>query len=182
MSTRIKTLNPETTTGKSKELFDAVQKKLGFVPNLLKVLGNSPATLETYLTLGSLTEKGNFKHKVREQLALTIAETNNCDYCLSAHSKIGSGHGLTAEEINKNRKGTSEDAKIEALLQFTKKVTENKGVVSDADLKTFKDAGYTDEDVLEVVLNVVANTLTNYVNHIADTEIDFPVVEAGKFN
>lgn len=181
MSTRIKTLNPETTTGKSKELFDAVQKKVGFIPNLIKVLGNSSATLQTYLNLGELTASGNFSKKFREQLALAIAEENKCNYCLSAHTVIGKMNGLTDNEIEKNRKANASDEKVKAGLQFAQLVTKNKGFVSNEEISIVKEAGYTDGDILEIVLNVVSNTLTNYVNHIAETEIDFPKVEAGKF-
>ncbi|UPS92348.1 carboxymuconolactone decarboxylase family protein [Bizionia sp. M204] len=182
MNTRIETLNPETATGKSKELFDIVKNKMGIVPNLLKVMGNSPATLETYLVLGQLTEKGNFQPQFREQLALAIAETNSCDYCLSAHTFIGSKQGLSGEEIDNNRQGLSADSKTQVALQFAKKVTDDKGKISTQDLETFKAAGFNDEDVMEIILNVVSNTLTNYVNHIAETIIDFPKVEAGKFS
>ena len=181
MSTRIETLNPETTSGESKELFNAVNKKLGFIPNLIKVFGNSPATLKAYLSLGELTGSGNFNAKFREQLALAIAEENSCNYCLSAHTAIGKMSGLTDEQTEQNRQGLSDDIKTQAGLQFAQLVTKNRGVVSNEELQTVKDAGYTDGDVLEIVLNVVSNTLTNYVNHIAETEVDFPKVEAGKF-
>jgi len=182
MNTRIETLNPETTTGKSKELFDAVQKKLGFIPNLIKVFGNSPATLQTYLSLGELTASGNFSNKYREQLALAIAETNNCNYCLSAHTTIGKMNGLTEEQTEQSRQGLAENTKTQAGLQFAKAVTENRGQVSTEVINATKAAGYNDGDILEIVLNVVSNTLTNYVNHLAETEIDFPKVEAGKFS
>ena len=181
MSTRIKTLNPETTTGKSKELFDAVQNKLGFIPNLIKVFGNSPATLQSYLSLGELTASGNFSNKFREQLALAIAEENNCNYCLSAHTAIGKMNGLSDEQTELNRKGLSTDKKIEAGLKLAQSITKNRGNISTEEISAAKAAGYNDSDILEIVLNVVSNTLTNYVNHIAETEIDFPVVEAGKF-
>jgi len=181
MSTRIETLNPETTTGKSKELFDAVNKKIGFIPNLIKVFGNSPATLQTYLSHGELTASGNFSNKFREQLALAIAEENECNYCLSAHTAIGKMNGLTDEQTELNRQGLAKDSKVEIALQFAQKVTRNRGKVSTEDINQFKAAGYNDSDVLEIVLNVVSNTLTNYVNHIAQTEVDFPSVEAGKF-
>ncbi len=181
MSTRIATLNPDTTTGKAKELFTAVKNKLGFIPNLIKVFGNSPATLQTYLSLGELTAGGNFSNKFREQLALSIAEENDCDYCLSAHTAIGKMNGLSDEEIIESRKANIADAKQKAGLKFAQSVTRNRGKVSTEEIKTVKEAGYTDEDVLEIVLNVVSNTLTNYVNHIANTEIDFPLVESGKF-
>ncbi len=181
MSTRIETLNPNTTTGKSKELFNAVQSKLGFIPNLIKVFGNSPATLQTYLSLGELAASGNFNNKFREQLALAIAEENNCNYCLSAHTAIGKMNGLTDEQTQQNRQGLASDLKTQAALQFAQKVTNKRGQVSSEEIKAIKDAGYNDGDILEIVLNVVANTLTNYVNHIADTAIDFPPIEAGKF-
>ena len=181
MSTRIETLNPETTTGKSKELFDAVQNKLGFIPNLIKVFGNSPTTLQTYLSLGELLSSGNFSNKYREQLALAIAEENACNYCLSAHTAIGKMNGLTEEQAEKSRQGIAEDVKDQAGLQFAKAITKNRGQVSTEAIKAVKAAGFNDSDVLEIVLNVVSNTLTNYVNHIAETEIDFPVVETGKY-
>lgn len=182
MSTRIKTLNPETTTGKSKELFNAVQNKLGFIPNLIKVFGNSPVTLQTYLNLGELTASGNFSNKFREQLALAIAEENDCNYCLSAHTAIGKMNGLSDEQTEQNRQGFSNDAKTQVALQFAQKITSKRGQVSSQEIQEFKNAGYNDSDVLEVILNVVANTLTNYVNHIAETKIDFPLVESGKFS
>ena len=181
MSTRIETLNPETTTGKSKDLFNSVQKKLGFIPNLIKVFGNSPATLQSYLSLGELTASGNFSNKFREQLALVIGEENSCNYCLSAHTAIGKMNGLTDEQTELNRQGLAKDAKVEAGLKFAQNVTKNRGQVSTEAINEVKNAGYNDGDILEIVLNVVSNTLTNYVNHIAETEIDFPKVEARKF-
>lgn len=181
MSTRIETLNPATTTGKSKELFDAVQNKLGFIPNLIKVFGNSPATLQSYLSLGELTASGNFTNKFREQLALAIAEENSCNYCLSAHTAIGKMNGLNEEQTEASRQGLSANAKEQVALQFAQAVTRNRGQVSGDLIQAVKDAGYTDGDILEIVLNVVSNTLTNYVNHIAETVIDFPAVEAGRF-
>ena len=181
MSTRVATLNPETTTGKSKELFDAVNKKLGFIPNLIKVFGNSPATLQTYLSLGQLTASGNFSNKFREQLALAIAEENDCNYCLSAHTAIGKMNGLSEEQTELNRQGLANDSKVQAALQFAQQITKKRGQVSSEEITAFKNAGHSDEDVLEIILNVVSNTLTNYVNHIAQTEIDFPKVESGKF-
>lgn len=181
MSTRIETLNPEATTGKSKELFNAVQSKLGFIPNLIKVFGNSPATLQTYLSLGELTASGNFNNKFREQLALAIAEENQCNYCLSAHTAIGKMNGLTDEQTELSRQAIAADTKTQAGLQFAQAVTKNRGQVSTKAIQAVKEAGFNDEDILEIVLNVVSNTLTNYVNHIAETEVDFPSVEAGKF-
>lgn len=182
MNTRIETLNPETTTGEAKELFNAVNKKLGFIPNLIKVFGNSPATLKSYLSLGELTASGNFSNKFREQLALAIGEENSCNYCLSAHTAIGKMNGLSDEQTELSRQGISGDTKVQAGLQFAKEVTKNRGKVSTEAINAVKSAGYNDGDILEIVLNVVSNTLTNYVNHIAETEIDFPEVKSGQFS
>ena len=182
MSTRIKQLNPDTTTGQAKELFDLVKGKIGFIPNLVKVFGNSPATLQAYLSLGEITSKGSFNNKLREQLALAIAEENACNYCLSAHTAIGKMNGLTEEQIDDSRKGTAQDEKVAKALEFAKIVTNKRGQVNASDLEAIKSSGYTDGEILEIVLNVVSNTLTNYVNHIAQTEIDFPVVEAGNYS
>lgn len=181
MSTRIETLDPETTTGKSKELFDAVQKKVGFIPNLIKVFGNSPATLQAYLSLGEITASGQFSNKFREQLALAIAEENDCDYCLSAHTAIGKMNGLTDVQTEESRQGRSTDPRETAGLKFAKTITSKRGQVSDEDLENVKAAGYNDQDLIEIVLNVVSNTLTNYVNHLAQTEVDFPKVTSGNF-
>jgi len=181
MSTRIQTLNPETATGERKELFNAVEKKIGFIPNLIKVFGNSPATLKSYLSLGELSASGNFSNKYREQLALAIAEENSCNYCLSAHSAIGKMNGLSPEQIEQSRQGLSLDPKEKAGLQFAQEITRTRGQISSESIAAFKQAGNNDEDALEIILNVVSNTLTNYVNHIAETEVDFPSVEAGKF-
>lgn len=181
MNTRIETLNPETTTGESKELFNAVQNKLGFIPNLIKVFGNSPATLKSYLSLGELTASGNFSNKFREQIALAVAEENDCNYCLSAHTAIGKMNGLTAEQAEQSRQGIASDSKTQAGLQFAQAITRERGQVSNEAILAIKDAGYTDGDILEIILNVVSNTLTNYVNHIAETVVDFPSVETGKY-
>jgi AhpD family alkylhydroperoxidase len=137
--------------------------------------------LQTYLSLGELTASGNFSNKFREQLALAIAEENSCNYCLSAHTTIGKMNGLTIEETEQNRQGLATDIKTQAGLQFAQAITKSRGQVSSDTIQTIKDAGYNDGDILEIILNVVSNTLTNYVNHIAETEIDFPNVEAGKF-
>lgn len=182
MSTRIKTLDPNTTIGKSKELFNAVENKLGFIPNLIKVFGNSPETLEAYLSLGEITAKGSFTGKFKEQLALAIAEENSCNYCLSAHTTIGKMNGLSEDEMLANRQGAASDTKAEAGLVFAQKVTRNRATVSTEDIEAVKAAGYSDGEILEIILHVVSNTLTNYVNHIAQTVIDFPKVEAGAFH
>ena len=177
---RISALDPAQTTSKAKTLFDGVQAKLGAVPNLLRTIGNSPAALEGYLNLSGALAGGKLSAAEREQVALAVAETNLCSYCLSAHSFIGEKAGLSAEDIAKARTATATDAKTDAVLKFARSVVVNRGEVNDSDLTAARHAGLNDEDLIETVANVSLNILTNYVNHVAHTTIDFPEVKPGE--
>jgi uncharacterized peroxidase-related enzyme len=169
----------ETSPAASQPLLQAVKKQLGVVPNLFRLVGNSPAALEGYLGLNGALAKGALEAPTRERIALAIAEINGCSYCLSAHSYLGKNLAkLSDTEIAANRDGHSADPKADAAVAFAVAVTNARGHVSDADIKAVKNAGYNDAQVIEIVLHVALNTLTNYVNEVAKTEIDFPVVTA----
>jgi uncharacterized peroxidase-related enzyme len=175
---RINAIDPTHTTGKTAELFTAVKAKLGVVPNLMRTLGQSPAVLEAYLGFSGTLATGVLPAKVREQLALAIGEANACDYCLSAHSLIGKGAGLSPEAIIDARLTRAEDPKTDALLKFAADVVEARGLVADEALAAVRAAGASDAEIIEVVAHVALNTLTNYTNHIAQTVIDFPKAAA----
>lgn len=169
----------ETSPAGSRPLLEAVKKHLGVVPNLFRVVGQSPAALEGYLGLDGALGKGTLDAKTRERIALTVASINGCDYCLSAHTYLGKNVAkLDATELEANRNGASGDPKAAAALTFAAQVVEQRGHVSGAALEAVKAAGYTEAQVIEIVLHVALNTLTNYVNSVAQTEIDFPVVTA----
>jgi len=169
----------EQSPDASKPLLDAVKKQLGVVPNMMKLIGNSPAALEGYLSLNGAVAKGKLSGQLREQIALATAEYNGCDYCLSAHSYLGSNVAkLSGDEIEAARNGRSSDAQADAALRFARKVAESHGRVSDADLALLRIAGFDDAAVIEIVVNVALNVLTNYVNNVAQTDIDFPKVSA----
>jgi uncharacterized peroxidase-related enzyme len=169
----------EAAPEKSQPLLEAVQKQLGVVPNMFRAISNSPAALEGYLGLNGALAKGALEAPTRERIALAIAEFNACDYCLSAHTYLGKNLSkLSDAEIAANRDGGSTDAKADAAVRFAVKVAETRGHPSEADLQAVKQAGYTDAQVMEIVLHVALNTLTNYVNETIKTEIDFPVVTA----
>jgi uncharacterized peroxidase-related enzyme len=176
---RLKALNPDEATGKTKELFNAIQSKLGVVPNMMRTMGNSPALLEGYLNLSGTLAHGALGAKNGELLALAISEKNNCDYCLSAHSYIGEKlvH-IDASTLQNARSGKSADAKTEAALKFADILVAKKGLVNDVDVDTVKAAGFTDGEIGEIVGHVALNILTNYFNNTADTENDFPAVKA----
>ena len=169
----------EASPAASQPLLQAVKKELGVVPNLFRLVGTSPAALEGYLGLNGALAKGALEAPTRERIALAVAEINGCDYCLSAHSYLGKNLAKLSEvEIAANRHGHSGDEKADAAVGFAVKLVKARGHVTDSDIKAVKDAGYNDAQLIEIVLHVALNTLTNYVNEVAKTEIDFPVVTA----
>lgn len=161
-------------------LLAGVKKQLGRVPNLMKLVGNSPAALEGYLSLNAALNKGLIDAQTRERIAVAIAEINQCRYCLSAHTYLGRHVAkLDEAELLANREGSSTDPKAAAAVQFASKVASARGHVTDDDIETVQAAGFSDAEVIEIVLHVALNTLTNYVNEVAQTEIDFPEVIPG---
>ncbi len=173
---RLKAIETAEAEPKTKALLDGVQKKLGMTPNLMRTMANSPAVLEAYLGLGNALGKGALQPRLREQIALTVGELNGCQYCLSAHSALGKMVGLGEEEIADSRRGVSPDRKTEAALQFARTVVAERGWVSDDDVAALRAGGTTDAELAEIVGVVALNIFSNYFNHVADTEVDFPEV------
>jgi len=175
---RIHSINPESATGKAKELLGAVKAKLGLVPNMTRAMANAPAVLDGYLSFsGALSQGTSLTAKQREQIALAVGQANECDYCLAAHSTIGKMVGLSAEQILDSRRGTAVDPKSEAVISLARKLVAERGRVSNADLAEARAAGLDDAAIAEIVANTALNIFTNYFNHVAETEIDFPKAE-----
>jgi len=171
----------EASPAASQPLLQAVTKQLGSAPNIFRVLGNSPAALEGFLGLNGALGKGKLDGKTRERIALAVAEINGCGYCLSAHTYLGKNLAkLDDAEITANRNGASNDPKADAAVRFAAKIVRERGHVSDADVSAVKAAGYGDDEIVEIVARVALNTLTNYINEVAKTDIDFPKVELRK--
>jgi uncharacterized peroxidase-related enzyme len=176
---RISIPTVEQSLPAAQPLLAAVHKQLGVVPNLMKLVGNSPAALEGYLALNGAMGKSGLSVQLRERIALAIAEFNGCDYCLSAHDYLGRNVAkLSGEEIDAARDAHSADPKTDAALQFALSVAKNRGRVSDAELASLYAAGFDQANVIEIVATVALNVLTNYINNVAQTDIDFPVVTA----
>ena len=171
----------EASPAASQPLLDGVKKMLGSVPNLFRMVGNSPASLEGYLGLNRALSKGKLDPGTRERIALAVAEINGCDYCLAAHSYLGKNLAkLDDAEIEANRNGASSDPKASAALRFAAQIAKARGHVSDSELQIVRTAGYTDEEIIEIISHVALNTLTNYINNATGTKIDFPVVKAAR--
>lgn len=177
---RITQLDPAQATGKAKQLLDAVQSKLGIVPNLTRVLANSPAALEGYLNFSGALAGGTLNAKVREQIALAVAEGNLCGYCLSAHTFIGGKVGLTDKDIADARQTNAASDKTDAILKLALSILVQRGEISDDALKAARNAGLTDGEIVETTANVALNIFTNYINHVARTVVDFPEVKPGE--
>jgi uncharacterized peroxidase-related enzyme len=159
-------------------LLNAVERQLGSVPNLFRLVSLSPATLEGFLGLSEALSR-TLNIKTRERIALAVAQVNGCDYCLSAHSYLATNLAkLDQAEIAAAREGRSTDAQANAAVAFARKIVETRGRVSDADIGAIKLAGFSEGQIVEIVANVAINVLTNFVNIVAETDIDFPVVRA----
>lgn len=175
---RIPLIDPAHAEGKSKTLFDAVQAKMGMVPNMTRVLANAPAALESYLQFSGAMAGAKLSPRIREQIALTVGEVNSCVYCVRAHATIGGRLGLDAATIAAARDARSSDPKVDALLKFARDLVVERGALSDEGLARLRGAGVTDGEIVETIAAVSLNIFTNYVNHVADTVIDFPEIKA----
>jgi len=168
----------EDAPSASQPLLDAVGEQLGVVPNLFRLVGLSPAALEGLLALNGALGKA-LDAKTRERIALAVAQVNGCDYCLSAHSYLGLNLAkLEPAELELNRRGRSADPKADAAVAFARTVAEARGQVGAADIAAVRRLGFTEAQVVEIVALVALNAFTNFINNVADTEIDFPVVRA----
>lgn len=174
---RIPAVDPATAPAPVQKMLDAVEKGLGGKPNLFRVAGNSAASLEALTSLFGAVSKGRFNAKAREAIALSVSEQNGCDYCLSAHSALGKGAGLSDAELSSARQGESADARVNAALRLSRQIVEKRGQVDAGALAAARAAGLTDADLVDLVTNVALTVFTNYLNLVADTEIDFPVVK-----
>ncbi|MFK7602152.1 carboxymuconolactone decarboxylase family protein [Deinococcus sp. SM5_A1] len=175
----ISPIDPAGTSPESQSTLETVKSKMGGrIPNLIQTLALSPAALNGYLGFGAGVQKGSLSPQLREQLALVVAQANGCEYCLAAHTGGAKRQGLSDEEILKNRQGQASDPRQATALQFALAVVERRGRVSGQDVQALRDAGYSDADIIEITANVAYNILTNYVNNVADTDIDFPAAPA----
>ncbi|MAF98682.1 MAG: peroxidase [Micavibrio sp.] len=165
--------NPE---GKAADLLNAVKAALGATPNLFTAFANAPTAMEGYLNLNGALQGGTLTPQYKEKLALTVAGLNGCDYCASAHTFLGEKAGIDAEELSLNLQGKSKHPMCQAGLDFVTKVVNARGQVSAQDLQNVRDAGFSDERIIEMITHIALNTLTNYFNEVFQIEVDFPLV------
>jgi uncharacterized peroxidase-related enzyme len=172
---RIPAIDPATAQGQAASLLEAVRGALGSVPNLFRVTANAPAALQGLLGLNGALQAGVLPARVREQIAITIAQRNGCDYCFSAHSFLGRRAGLSAADIAQAQHASAVDPHTAAILAFADTVMTHRGQATEAEIAAARQAGVTDQEIIETIAHVALNFLTNALNIVADTEIDFPV-------
>lgn len=179
--TAFKIHTPETAPEKSRELLQAVHAKMGFVPNVIGELADSPAALKGYLELSDAARSGVLSPVEREIVHMSVSWLNDCGYCVAAHSMMAEKSGVAKDVIEALRHDKPlADVRHEALRQFTRIVMKKMGRPDQVDMDAFFAAGWMPAHVMEVVLNISLATLTNYTNHIARTPLDKPF-EAHRF-
>jgi uncharacterized peroxidase-related enzyme len=169
-------IDPANASGKAGELLAAVKAKMGLVPNMTRAMANAPVVLEGYLNFSGALGHGKLSAKLREQIAILVAEVNDCHYCLSAHTAIGKLVGLKDADLAAARDANSDDAKTTAALKFAKAVLVTQGAVSAEQTAAVRAAGFNDGEIAEIIANVALNAFTNYFNKAAGVEVDFPLV------
>ncbi|WP_288363561.1 peroxidase-related enzyme [uncultured Spongiibacter sp.] len=174
---RLPIIDHDNASAEQQELLDAIQQKLGMVPNFLKIFANSPAALRAFLGLHGIAGEGELPPATRERIALAVAQQNACQYCVSAHTAIGRKAGLNGDEIAANRAGGSQDAKAAVAVKFANTLVEHSGSVTAAEIAELHSAGYSDAEVVEIITHVGMNILTNFIGKASEVEIDFPTVE-----
>ena len=171
---RIQPVDPDHATGAIGRLFAEIRAKFALVPNLFRVFANAPAALEGLTSLSAALARGALDEKTREQLALAIAESNLCAYCLSGHTAMAAKIGLSRVEIDDAIRASAADARTDAILKLARSIVVQRGELSDADLGRARAAGLSDGEIVETVANVALNIFENYMSHVARVPIDFP--------
>ena len=177
MNPRIQPLSDAQTPDKSAKILKAVESAVGRVPNLHRTLAHAPAALQAYTSMAGALGAGALDPKLRESIAVAVAAKNRCQYCASAHTAIGEGAGVSATELSLNLQGESEDAKTRVVLSFATELIDTRGAVTRETLDAVRASGVSEEEIVEIVTHVGLNAFTNLFNVLAETTIDFPLVE-----
>ena len=171
---RLNVVTPEQATGQTKDLYNAIQRAVGAVPNIYQGVGNSAAALEGVLHIGAVLGKGQLSAAEIEAIKLAVSETYGCTYCLAAHTLLGKKAGLTDEQALSIRRGTPQQPKLAALVKFVNATIQPKARVSDEELRAVKATGYNDAQITEALLTVAQTVFTNLFNRVHQTPLDFP--------
>lgn len=173
-------VDPKNTTADRKALLEQIHGAFGATPNMFKAVANSPAALRSMWGAFGALGGGVIPAKLGEQIAVAVANRNACEYCLAAHTVLGRKAGASAEEMSAAQGGQSADLRTAAALRFALQLVEGHGQVSASDVQTVRSAGFSDEEIVEILAHVALNLFTNYVNVAFAVPVDFPAVKLRK--
>lgn len=176
---RLNSVDPAGASGKTRELLDHVQQRTGRIPNMIRLMANSPAALGGYLNLATALADSALSAEVRDSVAILVAADGESDYTLAAVCALARKGGLSDDEIAAAQRAQAGDPRTAAALRFSENLLEKRGHVSASEVDALMEAGFTDGEVAEIVAAVVLNIYRNYFNLVAGPEIDFPVVNRG---
>jgi len=174
---RLRSVEPERAQGLTRDLFETVRQAFGLIPNTARVMANSPAVLKSFLEFSNAMGDLKIGNKLHNQVKLITSETNACEYCTSILSVVAPSAGLSASEILAGRTGQSEESRTKAALAFAHDVLEKRGKIGGQSLVEVREAGFDDAEIVEIVASVVLGCFTNFLNNVADTQLDIPKAE-----
>jgi len=174
---RVPLIDASSASADRKALLTQIHGAFGATPNMFKAVANSPAALQSMWGAFGALGGGVIPAKLGEQIAVAVADRNACEYCLAAHTALGRKAGASAEEMSAAQGGDAADPKTAAALRFALKLVEARGQVSEADVQAVRAAGYSDQEIVEILAHVALNLFTNYVNVAFAVPVDFPAVK-----
>lgn len=177
---RVPLISPDRATGEAQQILRTIQQAFGTVPAMFQATANSTAALKhMWAGFGALAG-GKLSSKLKEQIAVAIADRNDCEYCLAAHTALGRKAGASTQDLVDAQAGRSRDPQTAAALAFALKVVEQRAQVRDDDVAQLRLAGFDDESIVEILAHVALNLFTNYVNVALKVPVDFPAVPLRK--
>ncbi len=163
----------ETAPEAAQPILQAALKGYGFIPNLYGAMAEAPAILEGYTTLSKIFGRADLSETERQIILMTNNRLNGCEYCMAAHTTLSQMAGVSNDIIEALRNDMPiADNKLEALRQFAMAINVSRGWPSDAQIDAFLAAGFTRKTILEVILGTALKTMSNYTNHVAETDLD----------
>ena len=176
----LKAVDPSGAPERTKELLEGAEKRLQRSSNMMRVMANSPAILGAYLRFNQAFEETKMTAKLRALITTAVAEVNGCDYTLSVAMVLGRHVGLSTQELNAAREIEASDPKTAAALSFAARLVQERGRVPAVEVEQLRAYGFSDEEIVEIVALVALNIFRNYLNLVAETEIDFPAVRSNR--
>ncbi|MEH6437729.1 carboxymuconolactone decarboxylase family protein [Massilia sp. DD77] len=174
---RIELVNPSNAQGEAAALLQQINGAFGGVPNMFRAVANSPAALKSMWGSFGAIGQGTLGARLGEQIAVAIADRNDCEYCLAAHTALGRKAGASADDMAAAQAGESSEPKTAAALKFAVAVVEKRAHIGEADIAALRQAGFGDGEIVEIMAHVALNLFTNYVNVAFKVPVDFPGVK-----